>query len=165
MYITDNVASSSGEFVKRQLYGYPTYNNRYYGSGWYNYGRWILLGVIVGLAVLAYLVICGCNRRRTRLGHGPVKYTGWATPGFSHPQQTGTTGQYPMQSTNTYNPNQAYNYNQPSGQQQNGGYPNPNNTYASNQAYYNAPSAPPPQYGGNQTTYQPPAAAAPAREK
>ena len=160
MYITDSLHSSSSEFVKRQFYG-GYYNNRYYGSGWYNYGRWILLGVIVGVAILFWLIICGCNRRRTRRGYGPVKYTGWATPGFSHAQQTGTAqGQYPMQNTNTYQPNQAYNYNQPSG-----GYPNPNNTYASNQTYYNAPTNAPPQYGGDQTVYQPPTSAAPAREK
>lgn len=166
MYVADKLqAAASSDFVKRQFYGGYYGNNRYYSSGWYSYGRWILLGVIVGLAVLSWLIICGCNRRRTRRGYGPVKYTGWATPGFTAPQQTGTTqGQYPMQSTNTYpaaagnhnnttgGANAPYNYNQPSQ------YPQPNNTY-SNQTYYNAPQNAPPTY------YQPPTSAAPAREK
>ncbi|BFZ58341.1 hypothetical protein PYCC9005_005403 [Savitreella phatthalungensis] len=140
----------SASFVKRQ-FGYGYGYGRNYNSGWYNYGRWILLGVIVGVAVLFWLFLCGCNRRRTRQGMGPVRYTGWATPGFTHPQQSGVTsrGQYPMNTTQTYN---GYNNN-------NTGYAQPNQTYA-NQTYYNAPASAPPGYAAPQNT-----AAVPAREK
>lgn len=129
-------------------------------SGWSSYGRWIVLGVVVGIAVLVWLTICCCNRRRTRAGAQPVKYTGWATPGFQHPQQTGVTNTNsnyntqpyvaPQQQQTTY-PMQNYT------QYPQTGYPAQNESYAQQpyqQGVYNT---------GNEYSQQPPSyPAAPA---
>ncbi|ORY77420.1 hypothetical protein BCR37DRAFT_389225 [Protomyces lactucae-debilis] len=155
--ITASLHSASEELAKRQYYPYGYGNTRYYGnSAWYSYGRWILVGVLVGLAVLCWVFICCCNRRRTRGGMRPYKYTAWATPGFQHPQQSGTTqatqpqnynsgttgyAQQPMQQQQ---PMQGgphdYEYQQhlaSQQQQQTGGAAN---------SYYNAPGTAPPTY-------------------
>lgn len=86
------------------LDGYGGYGYNYGYSGWSGYGRWIVLGVVVGLAVLIYLLVCCCNRKRTRSGQKPVKYTGWATP-YQHPQQSGVV---PNDHGNNYAHQQPY---------------------------------------------------------
>lgn len=126
-------------------------------SGWSGYGRWILLGVIVGLAVLVYLLVCCCNRQRTRSGMQPVKYTGWATP-YQHPQQTGVVDN---PHSNYVAPQQTY----PQTQQ----YPMQSYPQEQNYGNYNASYQPPinghnapPSYPAEQPTYPAPVA---GREK
>jgi hypothetical protein len=105
--------------------------------------------VIVGLAVLCWMLICCCNRRRTRSGMQPYRYTAWATPGFQHPQQTGTVqgaygqqGGYPQQPMQQTGGPHDYEYQQHMAMQQQQGQ----GMGGQAGSYYNAPGTAPPTY-------------------
>jgi len=122
--------------AKRQ-YGYGYNDCRYYSSGscrsgWYRWGRWVALGVII-VVFLLLLFACSCitSRRRRRRGLQPMYGTGW----MAKPPQ----GEYANNSgypNNNYYANQPYNggaappYSPPIPNQQTG------NTFNSNDGYY-----------------------------
>lgn len=59
------------------------YFDDYYGdgpSGWYGWGRWVLLGVVVGCAILAFLFLQMSSCRRARHGQRPITGTAWMVP-------------------------------------------------------------------------------------
>jgi len=65
---------------KRQYYGYG-YNNYYGNSRWGNWGRWVLLAVIIAVALIAFfLVSCLNARRRRKQGVTPMYGTSWMAP-------------------------------------------------------------------------------------
>lgn len=98
-------------------------------TGWYNWGRWVLLGILIfGAFFLFFFYSCFNARRRRKAGRQPMYGTGWTTAPFGHGQAR-------------YNPNQA-NQQQARPQEtapptyQTGGY------YGQNQGAY---------FGGQQT--------------
>ncbi|TQV99827.1 aldehyde dehydrogenase [Cordyceps javanica] len=141
-------------------------NGYCYRSGWYSWGRWVLVGVLIFFA-LVFLFLCSCcARRRARKGAKPFMGTGWMAGnkwgGNNNQNNQNTYNQgyaqqsYPQQGY----PQQGYDYNQ---QQQ--GYQAPPNygnaqqpqntgtTFNPNDGYYGNQ-----QYGGPQhppNTYQP----------
>lgn len=97
-------------------------------SPWYNYGRWIVLAIVIIGAFLIFVIFsCFTARRRRRLGHSPYRGTGWAAgppPGHGPAQYTGAPPQPYLGNENhappVYSPpvsNQGY-YNQGHGQNQ-----------------------------------------------
>ncbi|KAK9464156.1 uncharacterized protein V1516DRAFT_669716 [Lipomyces oligophaga] len=69
-------SGNSISLVKR----YWGYSCSYYGtcSTWYYWGRWVLLGVVVAVALITLLLcICACNRRRSKKGLPPAYGTAW----------------------------------------------------------------------------------------
>ncbi|KAK9376421.1 uncharacterized protein V1513DRAFT_440271 [Lipomyces chichibuensis] len=153
---------------KRQYY----YGCSYYGtcSGWYYWGRWILLGVIIVAGLLLFwLFICMRNRRRSKAGLPPAYGTHWMGYGGGYnghnvptapvqPQNTGPgayyAGTYPQQGSAappayTYNAN----YQQQPGVTQ-PGYPTSGPNFdRSGEAYemhdYPPPTSPPPAATAN----------------
>ncbi|KAJ8098005.1 hypothetical protein POJ06DRAFT_26715 [Lipomyces tetrasporus] len=151
----------------RQFYGC-----QYYGtcSGWYYWGRWILLGVIIVIALLLFwLFICMRNRRRSKSGLPPAYGTqwmgfgsGWRNQGPAPVQSQNTgpgayyAGAYPQQGTSAP-PAYAYNENyqqqpQQPGTMQQGSYNSPYQQ-RSGEAYemqnYPPPTSPPPALAAN----------------
>ncbi|BDD61092.1 hypothetical protein MAP00_006165 [Monascus purpureus] len=94
-------------------------------SPWHDWGRWVALGVIVGIAILAAFIVAFLNaRRRRRLGYQPYPGTSWMAP------------QAPVQYT-ANPPPPPYGYY--GGQQQGIELQSPQNVYQ-------PPSGPPPKY-------------------
>ncbi|KXS98186.1 hypothetical protein AC578_6413 [Pseudocercospora eumusae] len=109
------------------------------GSRWGNWGRWVLLGVVIGVGLLiALLFACISARRRRKNGRKPFYGTGWAARG-------------PV----TYNPNATE--NKPSYAEQ--GYYGNQNQFNNPPAYGNNTGGAANDYYGNSAqpgTYQPP---------
>lgn len=144
---------------------YDGYGNAYgCQSGWYNWGRWVVLGIIVVVFFLLFF-ICSClsARRRKRANRVPIYGTGWAgrTP-FGHGQAQYNPN-YPQQEIqppyNNTQSNAPPAYNQTSGGYygQNQGYfggqqtgtelQEPTNSYRAAENVYQAPTGPPPKKG------------------
>lgn len=141
-------------------------------GGWYNWGRWIVLAVIVLAAFFIFFAFaCVTARRRRRQGMIPYRGTGWAggrTPaGHAPAQYTGAQPYYG--GDNQYNnqpaaqpaysppPNGNYYGNQGANQTYFGGQQSgvelqsPNNTYQpprGGDQVYSPPSGPPPGKDG-----------------
>lgn len=106
---------------------------RCYSSGWSNWGRWIIVGVIILFFFLFLLCVCLTTRRRRRRGARPFYGTGWMAQGVQ-PQQGYSQGPPPPQ----YGAPQQYNQ----GPNQESGYAPP------------MPDTPKPVYGGGQNQYE-----------
>jgi len=63
---------------KRFILGDGYYDNT--DSPWYEYGRWILLAVIIFIAVLFIGLLQSISCRRARYGARPITGTGWMVP-------------------------------------------------------------------------------------
>jgi len=93
--------------ARQYYYGNRCYDNRtgrYYtcNNSWSNWGRWVLLGVIILAALLIFFLFsCITARRRRKLGYQPYRGTAWTL---------GRTPQGHAPAT--------YNQQQPYGQQQ-----------------------------------------------
>ncbi|ETI19275.1 hypothetical protein G647_09107 [Cladophialophora carrionii CBS 160.54] len=132
--------------------------NRAYrcNSAWYDWGRWVALGIIIfGAFLIFFLFSFFSSRRRRRLGRQPLYGTGWAgrTPfGHNAPQYNPNY----QQTQQSYQPPPAYNQQNAGGYYgQNQGYfggrqtdhemQPPQNTYAGGGSpVYSAPEGPPP---------------------
>ncbi|PIG84466.1 CP2 transcription factor [Aspergillus arachidicola] len=123
-------------------------------SSWHNWGRWVLLAIIIAVALIAFFFYaCLSARKRRRHGQRPIYGTGWI-PGTQPPPGQWQQQQYPSQpppappgyqpSTEhgygqNYGPNQGY-----FGQQQYGSeLQQPPNAYARD-GVYSPPVGPPP---------------------
>jgi len=62
---------------KRLLYGYYGGDN---DSDWWQWGRWVLLAVIIAVAIICFLFFEGVSCRRVRRGQRPITGTGWLIP-------------------------------------------------------------------------------------
>lgn len=112
--------------------GYSYHDGRCYRSNWYNWGRWVVLAIAVGLFFIVFLSCLTVARRRRRRGTNPVYGTGWMAPQGA---KWGTQNQHQM---HNYNQQGYQNYPPQGGdyqQQSYGGYP---------------PAPPPPAYGQQQ---------------
>ncbi|KIW62897.1 hypothetical protein, variant [Phialophora macrospora] len=125
-------------------------------SAWYDWGRWVALGIIVlGAFLVFFLFSFWSSRRRRRLGRQPMYGTGWAgrTPwGHAAPQynpnyqQTQPANQ-PPPAYNQQNAGGYYGANQGyfGGRQTDHEMQPPQNTYAgAGSPVYSAPEGPPP---------------------
>lgn len=118
-------------------------------NAWYDWGRWVALGIIIiGFILLFFLFSCISSRRRRRRGAQPYYGTGWVgrTP-FGHGQ-----AQYNPQYGQQQQPYGGQ-QQQPYGgyqQGQQGGYygqqqqapPTYNQSYDANRGYYGQPATP-----------------------
>ncbi|KAI4138983.1 MAG: hypothetical protein L6R39_006519 [Caloplaca ligustica] len=126
-------------------------------SGWSNWGRWLVLAlIIIGAFFIFFAFACVTARRRRRRGMTPYRGTGWAAgappPGHAPAQYDGAQQSYYGGGGNQYN-------NQPAGQ------PAPVYSPPPNQNYYGNTGANQGYFGGQQTgvelqqpnnAYQPP---------
>ncbi|KAE8352493.1 chitin synthesis regulation, resistance to congo red-domain-containing protein, partial [Aspergillus coremiiformis] len=107
-------------------------------SSWYNWGRWVLLAIlIVGVLMAFFMFACLSARKRRRRGQQPFYGTGW-TAGGTHPPQ----GQWQQQPYPNYGQQQPY-YGQP---QYGSELQPPPNAYARDNAYAPPPGPPPGNY-------------------
>ncbi|PNP42669.1 hypothetical protein TGAM01_v203892 [Trichoderma gamsii] len=111
-------------------------------SGWYFWGRWVLAGIAIILALIL-LFSCLCiTRRNRRRGVQPIYGTGWFS-GAPQGQPAGNSGNNKYNNAHEMNNYQQAGYNQ-------GGYQQP--AYGEGYGGYTSP----PPYGqqpvGNQTT-------------
>ncbi|KIW04575.1 uncharacterized protein PV09_04325 [Verruconis gallopava] len=131
------------ELLKRQTC-YTTYYGgvRCYNSSWYNWGRWVLLGVIILLFILTLFCLSWTSRRRRARGRRPMYGTGWmsqgplAPPPYQPPPPAPAYTPYPQ--NDNYGPTP------------------PKPTYGGNQSY-------PMNDYGNTNTYAPPAGPPPGQ--
>jgi len=66
---------------------YDSYGNAYYcRSGWNNWGRWALLGILIGAAFFFFFIVSCISARRRKRGVRPLYGTGWASAPFGHGQ-------------------------------------------------------------------------------
>ncbi|KIX03618.1 uncharacterized protein Z518_07171 [Rhinocladiella mackenziei CBS 650.93] len=130
-------------------------------SAWYDWGRWVALGIIIFAAILFFFLFsCWSARRRRRAGRQPFYGTGWAgrtpwghSPATYNPHyQTQQQPHYNQQAPPTYNQTQNY-----------GGY------YGENQGYFGGRQTDvemqPPQnaYRGGDNVYEPPSGPPPPK--
>ncbi|GAB7341051.1 hypothetical protein MBLNU457_7374t1 [Dothideomycetes sp. NU457] len=137
---------------KRYIYGYGC---NYYGNcggAWENWVRWLVLGLIVGAAILLFFLFsCLSARRRRRMGAQPYRGTGWVlgmTPaGHGRAEYTGnqqhpqTELQQPYYNNSNNPPPPAYNANENQGWYGNAGVAPPSAAY---HGQYEPPKDPPP---------------------
>ncbi|KAL9113603.1 MAG: hypothetical protein Q9227_002341 [Pyrenula ochraceoflavens] len=114
--------------------------------GWYDWGRWVALAVILIAAFLLFFVCAVISaRRRRRMGRNPYRGTGWVP--FAHGPAV-------------YNPEYGNQQNQYAGP--------PQYTPNSNTGYYggqNVEMQPPPNaYHGGDNVYSPPAGPPPGKK-
>lgn len=115
--------------------GYTYSNGNCYRSSWYNWGRWVVLAIAVGLFLIVLLSCLSVARRRRRRGVRPMYGTGWMAP------QSGKWGNTNQHQMNDYNQNYS-NYQ---------AYPPQNNGFQPQEAYGGYPAPPPPPaYGQHQ---------------
>jgi len=120
------------------------------GGSWYDWGRWVLAGIVILVFILTLLLLARNTRRRRRNGIPPLRGTGWMAPGpappYQPPPQYSTSPPvYPQGTGQKFSPNDGY-----YGQQQGIPLQSPPNAYQ-----------PPQQYGGD--TYAPPPGPPPGR--
>jgi len=149
--------------LARQYLGnncYDSYGNYNCNSGWYQWGRWVLLGAIIVAAILFFFLFsCISARRRKRMGGRPMYGTGWASAPFGHGQAT-------------YNPNYqsqqagpgGNNYNAPPTYQQEGGYYGENQGYFGGQQTGTELQQPQNTYRGGDPVYEPPTGPPPTKK-
>ncbi|KAK9234547.1 hypothetical protein V1525DRAFT_412761 [Lipomyces kononenkoae] len=148
-------AGARAALVGRQIYGCS-----YYGtcSGWYYWGRWIFLGVVIVVGLLLFwLFICLRNRRRSKSGLPPAYGTHWMGYGGGYNWQNRPAA--PVQQPQNTGPGAYYA----------GTYPQPGNAappaYNYNENYQqglNNPDVSRPRDGYEMHDYPPPAAPPPA---
>ncbi|PHH66859.1 hypothetical protein CDD82_1517 [Ophiocordyceps australis] len=137
-------------------------------SSWYDWGRWIVLGIIVLLALVIFMSCACIARRRRRRGAPPVYGTGWMAPagkpsgpapsnygpppqdyhqgfnqgayGVASPPPAYGPQQQPQYTGTTFNANDGYYAAQ---QPQYGGVQPPHNAYQPDTAYAPPPGPPP----------------------
>ncbi|KAJ9628378.1 uncharacterized protein PV06_06601 [Exophiala oligosperma] len=143
--------------VARQYYNtcYNSFGQAYRcRSGWYSWGRWVALGVILFAALFFFFLLsCFSARRRRRQGRQPYYGTGWAgqTPWGHGPAQYNPNYQTQQQPQYNQGPQAPPNYNQTAG-----GY------YGENQGYFGGRQTdvemqpPSNTYRGGDNVYQPP---------
>lgn len=147
-------------------------------SGWYSYGRWILMGCLIALGIAMLVFVRWFSGQKVRHGQQPLPMTGWMVPPSYYQSQQ----QY-NQPTNGDGPALPL-YNQQPGADDAGYYDShgnfiskqetdnfppahmrPDNTQTSTEAegdaagYYRPPPGPPPTTGDN---YAPPSGPPPA---
>jgi len=140
---------------------YNSYGQAYYcQSGWYSWGRWVVLGIIVFVAFLIFfLTSCLSARRRRKLGNRPYYGTGWTGAPFGHgaarynpnyqsqqapPQEYDTAPTY--QSGGYYGQNQGYFGGQQTGTE----LREPETAYTNGgDDVYQPPNGPPPKMKGD----------------
>ncbi|KAF2720106.1 hypothetical protein K431DRAFT_286110 [Polychaeton citri CBS 116435] len=149
--------------LSKRYYGDGCYYNGYRtvcnSSSWYNWGRWVVLAIIIIAAfILFFTCSCYSARRRRRMGYSPYRGTGWAlgrTPAGHAPATYNAQPYYANQQqsqpyyNNSNNPPPAYTQSNGAAQDYYGG----RNDVELQQ--------PPVAYGGAQ--YQPPKGPPPAR--
>merc|ERR1711981_286162 len=144
------------ETCYRTVYG----GVRCYNSGWYNWGRWLLLGLIIFFFIMTLCCLSWSSRRKRARGARPMYGTGWmsqgplAPPPYQAHQQAAPPYSTYDNSGNNYAPQQpkptyggqGQNYEMNNGA--NSSYYNSgSNDYGHNQ--YAPPSGPPPnQHSG-----------------
>ncbi|KYK54342.1 hypothetical protein DCS_06299 [Drechmeria coniospora] len=160
------MAPTITELAKRYYYNCG-YNSVCYSNRWYDWGRWVVVGVVIFVIFLVFLT-CSCiARRRRRRGTQPIYGTGWMAGGKPsgqdgqpmngyqsgyNPQAYGQPGQnagfappppaygnqqHPQYTGTTFNPNDGYYGQQQYGVQQPASAYQPETTYA-------PPTGPPP---------------------
>lgn len=142
-------------------------------SAWNSWVRWLVFGLIVGGALLLFLIFsCISARRRRKAGYKPFYGTGWAAgvtpPGHGQPtyngQQQQYQGGYNMNNNNTQQPYYANNDPTQQPYYNNGPPPyNPNGQQGANADYYRGEggvSEPAATYQGQ---YKPPQGPPPGR--
>lgn len=129
-------------------------NNR-----WFDFGRWILLGVLAFLFIVGLFAFACLARRRRRRGAKPMYGTGWMVPAGKY------NGGQVAQEMNSYQPgyNQGYappppppvppEYGQPQQQQYTG---TTGTTFSPNNGYYGGVQQPPSAYQREGAPYSPP---------
>lgn len=179
MYIDRNLAEANffESSLEKRYYSYYCYDDDC-NSGWYTYGRWVLLGVLVAVAIIALLLIRWYSSKKVRHGEHPLPMTGWMVPPSYYQSQQ----QYNQPTTNDGPPVPTYNQ-QPGAQdagyydssgnfiskQENDDFPpahmRPDNTGNTDipqgdaADYYRPPAGPP---LGTDTNYSPPPGPPPA---
>ncbi|KAL1960072.1 hypothetical protein VTO42DRAFT_244 [Malbranchea cinnamomea] len=119
-------------------------------SKWHDWGRWVLLGILIFAAIVLFFAFaCISSRRRRRQGLRPYMGTGWTTyyynnnqppPSYPPPQYTPAEGYYGQ--------NASYYGQQPGPQQQGVELQPPQNAYRGDNNAYPPPSSPPPAHFG-----------------
>jgi hypothetical protein len=137
-------------------------------SGWYFWGRWVVVGVIIVCLLLSLLCCMRTARRRRRNGAQPYYGTGWLATGNKWAPNQNNPNAYNMNSYNNGNQHQqqsgyGYSSNPPPayGQQQpqyTGSTFNPNDGYYGHQSGVQSPPA---AYGNND--YAPPTGPPPGK--
>ncbi|QDS69445.1 hypothetical protein FKW77_005556 [Venturia effusa] len=144
--------------VRRRTCYYDAFGRVRCRSAWGNWGRWLLVGLIVFFFLAFIFCTCLTSRRRRRRGGKPIYGTGWV-PGVGGAKVNNNNYQPPppqygaQQNYNT-GPGQENGYAPPvtapkpaysGGQQNNYDMPQYNNGGAgANTSYYNPPAGPPP---------------------
>ena len=123
-----------------------------YNSGWLSWGRWVLAGLIVLSFIVMILLLARNSRRRRRLGHAPLRGTGWMAPAPPYypnqapPQYSPAPPVYPQGTGQKFNQTDGYYANH---QQDGIQLQQPQNTYQPAQQYggegYAPPDGPPPK--------------------
>jgi len=149
--------------VTRQYYNDICYNDLGQAyqcrSAWYDWGRWVALGIVIlGAFLLFFLFSYWSARRRRRLGRQPMYGTGWVGRApFGHGQATYNPNyQQTLQPQQQQVPPPTYNQTQNYGGYygENQGYfggrqtdvemQPPSNTYRGGDNAYEPPTGPPP---------------------
>ncbi|ODQ63890.1 hypothetical protein NADFUDRAFT_43538 [Nadsonia fulvescens var. elongata DSM 6958] len=137
------MSSSSDLIARYYVYEY---------SGWYWYGRWILLGVAV---FVFFLCLCSTvvSRRRVNQGRPPIYGTAWALPNYHQSQNQYGFNQPappygPPPNNGHYDNNGNFHGQQPPPNDVHDSYNNYNNMYA--------PQGMPEQHEGTQNFAPPP---------
>ncbi|PNS14314.1 hypothetical protein CAC42_6827 [Sphaceloma murrayae] len=134
-------------YTSRSCY-YDAYGRVRCRSAWNSWVRWLVFGLIVGGALLLFLLFsCLSARRRRKSGYRPYWGTGWAAQGHGQP---------------TYNPNvqqqQPSSYNMNNNNNNGTAQPYYANTDPTQQSYYGNQNQPPPYAGdtngANQSYYR-----------
>lgn len=151
------LGSNESSLEKRWLFGYYDDGS---DSAWTSWGRWVMLGVILGVAILFFLFLQITSSRRVRRGQPAIPYTGWMVPPSYHQSQQ---QQYEDYALPTY---KAQPGEGDAGYYRNGEfvpYNHTNTQPAADYSHYGPPDGPPPSQADN--NYQPPAGPPPGHSE